>query len=209
MMRFFILPLLVVFTASCTTIETAVESIDLDVYRQHAASISTLDRWDIRGRISVRAGSKGEIGRMLWTRNGDSHHLELYGNFGSRRIRMVQDSDSAVLEDTQGRKIIGSTIQAVLEERTEQKLPIDALTYWMTGAIYPRASSVNVWDIDGRLITIQQSGWSVHFSKYRAYGEYELPTRLNIVSLADTTLTDESDDRTVDEIRIVISEWGI
>ena len=208
-MRFFILPLLVIFTASCTTIETAIESVDLDVYRKHATSVSTIDRWDIRGKISVRAGSKGEIGRILWTRDGDSHHLELYGNFGSRRIRMIQDSDSAVLDDTQGRKIIGSTIQDVLKERTEQALPIDALIYWVTGAIYPKASSVNVWDTEGKLISIQQSGWSVRFSNYKKFGDYELPTRLKIVALAEATPADESDDQTVDEIRIIISEWGM
>lgn len=209
MMRFFVLPVLAVFTASCTTIETAVESVDLELYRDHAARVSTLENWDIRGKISVRAGSKGEIGRMIWTRNGNAHQLELYGNFGSRRIRMVQDSNSAMLEDSQGRKIVGSTIQSVLAEHTEQELPIDALAYWVAGLIYPEASSVNVWDTEGRLISIQQSGWSVHFSKYRFFGDYELPTKLNIVSLTNTKPTEEADDRIVDEIRIIISEWGV
>ena len=133
MIRALILSLLAVFATGCTTIETAIESIDLDVYREHAASVSTIDHWNLRGKISVRAGSKGEIGRILWIRDGDSHQLELYGNFGSRRIRLIQDSGSVVLEDTQGRKITGSSMQACLlytspspRDRTRSRMPSSA-----------------------------------------------------------------------------------
>lgn len=207
MNRALIISLLLVFTTGCTTIETAIESVDLDVYRAHAATVSSVDHWNLRGRISVRAGSKGEIGRVLWIRNGDAHQLELYGNFGSRRIRIVQDSDGVVLEDTQGRTIIGSSIQAVLEQRTGQSLPVDALTYWLVGAIDPNFASVNVWDVEGRLISIQQAGWTVNFSKYRDVGGYQLPTRLNIVADAESVASEESDEK-IEEIRIVISDWG-
>ncbi len=208
MVRALILSLLLVFATGCTTIETAIESVDLDVYRAHAETLSSVDRWNLRGRISVRAGSKGEIGRILWVRNGDAHQLELYGNFGSRRIRIVQDSDGVLLEDTQGKKIIGSSIQAVLEQRTGQSLPVESLTYWLVGAIDPNFASVNVWDVEGRLISIQQAGWTVEFSKYRGVGSNQLPTRLNIVADTDTATAQESDEK-IEEIRIVISDWGI
>ena len=208
MIRALILLLLAVFATGCTTIETAIESINLDVYQEHAASVSTIDHWNLRGKISVRAGSKGEIGRILWIRDGDSHQLELYGNFGSRRIRLIQDSDSVVLEDTQGRKITGSSMQAVLEQRTGQSLPVESLTYWIVGAIDPDYMSVNVWDVEGRLISIQQAGWTVNFSKYGNVGGYKLPTRFDMVADAELVVSEES-DQNIEEIRIVISNWGI
>ncbi|MDE0310395.1 MAG: lipoprotein insertase outer membrane protein LolB [Acidiferrobacterales bacterium] len=208
MNRALIISLALVFMTGCATVETAIESVDLDVYRSHAATVSTIDHWNLRGRISIRAGSKGEIGRLLWVRNGDAHQLEIYGNFGSRRIRIIQDSDGVVLEDTQGRRIIGSNMQAVLEQRTGQSLPVEALIYWLVGAIDPKFGSVNVWDVEGRLISVQQAGWTVSFSKYRDAGGYQLPTRLNLVQDAQTLTSDESGEK-IEEIRIVISDWGI
>ncbi len=210
MLRILIVCLILAFASGCTTVKTAVESADLEVYRQHAESLASIDNWQILGKISVRTESRGEIGRMLWIRDGESHQMELYGNFGSRRIRIVQDASGVVLEDTQGRKILGSSIEAVLELRTGQSLPVAELIYWITGASYPRVSSVNVWDVEGRLVSLQQSGWTIKFSKYREYGKYVLPTRLKMVADESETLPESSEtsDR-IHEIRIAISDWGI
>ena len=208
MFRKLLLTLLLVALAGCTTIETAIESVDLDAYYQHAENVASIDEWRILGKMSVRSGSRGEIGRFLWTREGDSNHLEFYGNFGSRRIRIIQDPEMAVLEDTQGRKIVGSSIEAVLEQRTGQTLPINSLMYWIVGMIDPNASSVNVWDVEGRLISIEQSGWTVKFSKYRGVASYQLPTRLDLIADDAAAPTDES-GRKIEEVRVVVSDWVV
>ncbi len=191
--------------SGCSTIDTVKQSTDFSVYENHARSVASVDQWEIRGRISVRRGTKGEIGRLFWKRDGDAHKFELYGSFGSHRIRILQNSEGAVLKDTKGKTVVGASIKEVLEERTGWMLPVHELFDWVAGRPYSGSPSVKTWDIDGRLIILDQADWTVVFSNYQEFDSFALPTQFRITA---NHLNAESDSQ-ASEIRLVISDWGV
>ncbi len=194
-----------IVVSGCSTIDTVKQSTDFSVYESHARSVASVDQWEIKGRISVRRGTKGEIGRLFWKRDGDAHKLELYGSFGSRRIRILQDSEGAVLKDTNGKTVVGASIKEVLEERTGWMLPVHELFDWVTGRPYTGSPSVKTWNNDGRLVILDQAGWTVVFSEYQEFDSFALPTQFRIT--ANHVYADS--DSQASEIRLAISDWGI
>ena len=204
MLRPFVLAISIV-VSGCSTIYTVKQPADFSIYEIHARSVASVDQWEIKGRISVRRGTKGEIGRLFWKRNGDAHRMELYGSFGSRRIRILQDSEGAVLKDTKGKTVVGASIKEVLEERTGWILPVNELFDWVAGRPYTGSPSVMTWDIDGRLVMLDQAGWTVEFSEYQEFDSFALPTQFRITA----NHVNADPDSQASEIRLAISDWGV
>ena len=194
-----------IVVSGCSTIYTVKQPADFSIYEIHARSVASVDQWEIKGRISVRRGTKGEIGRLFWKRNGDAHRMELYGSFGSRRIRILQDSEGAVLKDTKGKTVVGASIKEVLEERTGWILPVNELFDWVAGRPYTGSPSVMTWDIDGRLVMLDQAGWTVEFSEYQEFDSFALPTQFRITA----NHVNADPDSQASEIRLAISDWGV
>ena len=194
-----------IVVSGCSTIETVKQSDDFSVYENHARSVASVDQWEIKGRISVRRGTKGEMGRLFWKRDGDEHKMELYGSFGSRRISIHQDSEGAVLKDTNGKTVVGASIKEVLEEHTGWMLPIHELFDWVAGRPYTGSQSVKTWDIDGRLLILDQANWTIVFSSYQEFESFALPTQFRIT----TSHLNADSDSQASEIRLAIRDWGV
>ncbi len=195
--------------AGCATIDRVERSADAGVYERHAQTVAAVDRWEIKGRLSARNENKADISRMLWHRAADQHRLELYGTIGARRLRIFQDPAGVILEDTQGERIEGETVEQVILERTGWHLPVKQLIYWMKGSIDPNYPADFAWDTSGHLITISQSGWDVSLANYRPFGPYMLPTRLSAKRQAEPDTSAGPSDAAQLEVRVVISDWGI
>ena len=195
---------------SCSTINTFERSLDESLYHSHTKQLDGLARWEIKGNISIRSGDKGGIGKLYWKRDGETHRLEMYGNFGSKRIRVFQDSQGATLESSEGEKLTGRNADDVIERHTGIDLPLDELITWIVGKSYEGFPSEVSWNTQGQPISIRQSGWLIRYSKYRAIETYSLPTRYRIVSLAKSSEPSKRDiQRSKTEIKLAISDWGL
>lgn len=184
----------------------------LESYERHRMHVSALDEWQIRSRISIREGSKGEIARLYWRRNGEAHSMDISGGFGSQRIRIQQSPSGAVLENSKGEILAGGSIREVLAENTGWILPFAEMMSWIVGLPHPEIESENKWNKDGHIRSIKQSDWTVLLSGYKEFNEYVLPTRVRIftenpsLSLLNPARGGPDGDT---EIRLVISSWGI
>ncbi len=186
--------------------------IALESYEQHRNHVSGLDQWEIRSRISIREGSKGEIARLYWRRSGRTHAMEISGGLGSRRIRIQQSPSGAVLENSKGEILVGGSIREVLAENTGWILPFAEMMSWIVGLPHPEVDSQSKWNKDSQIRSIKQSDWTVLLSSYKEFNDYVLPTRVRIftenpsLSLLDPARGSPDGDT---EIRLVISSWGV
>ena len=199
-----------IIIGGCTTLDSVDRSYDESVYQNHVRQLDFIDNWEIKGRISIRSGDEGGIGRLYWKRNGTDHRFEMYGNFGTQRIRIFQDSQSATLENSEGKKLFGRSAEDVLEVQTGLNLPMDELITWIVGKSYEGLPSAKSWNSQGQLISIQQSGWAIRYSKYKNFSSFTLPTRIRIVSMTESREIGERDitsSQTV--IKLAISSWGL
>ncbi len=196
--------ILAAFLNSCTPLLEP--SDDRAVLEYHLAQIQPIEKWLIKGRMSVRSEDGGNISSFVWQRTGSDHRIEMSGSFGSGRVRVVHTSNQTLLEDSKGREVLGNSIGEVLSKYTDLQLPINELESWVVGKPHPGSSAEYRWDQEGRLVHLAQSGWKVSYSRYGEFGGYALPTKCRLTF--DAIVADGVQTSAL-EIRLVIRDWGV
>ncbi len=202
---------IVLMLGGCATQQKSIQSFDPAVLSRHLESVKPVAGWNIRGRLSLRTEKGGQIGRLRWARSVNRHQqIDLYGSLGSGHVRLVSQPNDAVLVDSEGEELIGTSAQMVLDEYIGWQFPVEELDSWVVGRPHPGAPAFKEWDTNGYIVLIEQSGWRVQISRYKQYGEYALPTRFRLIPTeAVETSSGTPNDRQPSEIRLVISSWSV
>jgi len=148
--------------------------------------LQNIDSWQIKARMAVRSQRKGGQATVLWKRRQTRHDLDLYGPFGSGRLRLQQDTDQATLVDSKKHHYTDRNLQRLLYRRVGWQVPFSSLQYWIVGLSAPGKSEKAQWDEQGRLRSLQQNGWQIQYSDYRTVDQYSLPGRLQLDALPAT-----------------------
>ncbi len=151
----------------------------------HAKQLRTISNWQIKARMAVRSNRKGGQVTVHWKRMNNSHALDLYGPFGSGRMRLQQNPGQATLVDSKKYRYTGRSLQQLLFRRVGWQVPFSSLQYWIVGLPAP-GKPQQQWDKRGRLRSLRQNGWEIQYNEYRKVGRYELPGRLQLDALPGT-----------------------
>lgn len=159
------------------------------LWRQHRDTIAGISAFRLSGKIAVKTGRKGGNATLLWQLRGEDEQIELWGPFGSGRIRINARPGHAVLVDTKGRRSEGVSAAQALERRLGWLVPFAQLRHWVRGIPAADVDGENgraselVVDRAGRLKRFRQGDWRVEYQNYAAVGEWDLPRRLSISAL--------------------------
>jgi len=189
-------------------------------WAQQVSKLRAIDGWNIQARMAVRSNRKGGQATVHWQRNRQLHRLDLYGPFGSGRMRLQQDAKQATLVDSKNHRFSGRSLQQLLFRRVGWQVPFSSLQYWIVGLPTPGQVQQQQWDQQGRLRSMQQHGWQIQFSDYRGVGEVELPGRLQLDALPGTIPNLQSDQSWLEEqpgqleqplfrIKLIIRRWQL
>ena len=203
---------IVIVLGGCSTQPKIIQSFDSAVLEAHVSRVVSIDSWTIRGRLGIRTDRGGQIGRMVWTRSGVAHQIDVYGSLGSGHLRITVQPDEAVLVDSDGQELRGSTAQAVLEEYIGWPFPVAQLGSWIIGVADPESPALQTWDSDGYVRSIDQAGWQVSLSRYGQFDGHHLPTRYRLVAteqLQNEMLAKRPDQALPSQIRLVINSWAL
>jgi len=152
----------------------------------HARKLQAIRGWQIKARMAVRSKRKGGQATVHWKRANNHHDLDLYGAFGSGRLRMQQDADQATLIDSKNHHYTGQSLQQLLYQHVGWQVPFSSLQYWIVGLSAPGKTQQQQWDKQGRLRNLQQDGWRIQFSEYHRIDGQDLPRRLQLDALPGT-----------------------
>lgn len=189
--------------AGCAAVPERAPVSDAAVaWEARRATLAQIGAWELRGRVAVRTADQGGQASLLWKRENDTHRIDLVGPLGSGRVRLTQDRNGAELRDGSGKVYRGASVQDLLARMTGWKVPLEGLNYWALGLPTPDAITKSELDEWGRLKTLEQLGWDIHFLDYAPQGNYELPSRVFISRKAD------SPDAAV-EVRLVVEKWTV
>ncbi len=185
------------------------------LWRQHRAKMSGISRWRIKGRIAVKTGRKGGNATLLWAYRRDRQNIELYGPFGSGRVRIAAQPGRAVLKDTEGRSIEGASAAEALYERLGWRVPFQELRYWVRGIPDAAGGAANLTlDADGRLQTLQQGQWRVAYQEYGAVGlagaDLQLPRKLSITAVPGSMEIYDHDGEYIGDhlsVKVILKQW--
>ena len=162
------------------------------------AQLSTLDRWQLSGRLGLKIpGQSGSLS-IDWTQELKAYTLLLDGPFG-QSVAQVQGDSQGVVAKVAGEKepVFGPTPEYLMMRITGWDLPVSYLRYWVVGLPVPDLQAKVSLDDYGQAKSLQQQGWDVSYLSYRRAADgIRLPNRIKVSR---------------DNIRLtfVISHWDI
>ncbi len=170
----------------------------------------TISEWRLKGKLSVKAGTKGESSTLQWTFSDTVQHIQLYGPLGSGRVIVNVEPGRAILKDSKGRVIEGMNAEEVLHERLGWHVPFEELSWWSRGLPDVNSTGIEI-DGDGLLKRLSHGIWEVEYLEYSRVDSFLLPKRLEIISEPGKIKTyDKRGNYIGDQLRliVIISRWN-
>lgn len=148
-------------------------------YQERAAHLGSIADWSLVGRISLDDGDRGGSGRLQWDVKSDSSALDFHAAMGRGAWHLQIGPEGAVLKEANGAEQFAAAVNDLIQDRIGWPIPVDALQWWVRGLAAPGAIDAERLDAEGLLISLEQFGWSVEFSRYNSVAGVVLPKRLN------------------------------
>jgi len=136
---------------------------------ERRAALQALPGFELRGRVAVSTGNDGFNARLRWNQAGTQSDLALDGPLGIGGARVSSDGQSLVVTTPKGERLDRDAAQAELRARLGFEPPLGELRYWVLGVPAPAAGAAQeMLDGSSRLAALDQDGWHVDYSDYRA-----------------------------------------
>lgn len=183
-------------------------------WQAHRTRAEKIDQWRIKGKIAVKAGTKGGHATLRWEKSA-TEHIEIYGPLGGGRVEIDVDENGARLKDTKGGALEGGSVAALIEQRLGWPLPFDQLPYWLRGL--PASDGAKMeWDAQGRIVRMNDQGWQVSYPKYQqisdmAGEQIEVPRNIELNALPGTLRVYDKQGKYLGEdffVRLIIQSWS-
>ncbi|MCY4228492.1 MAG: lipoprotein insertase outer membrane protein LolB [Gammaproteobacteria bacterium] len=206
--------ILVLILSGCTTAPPYLENREGLSAKERWALQKTanqaISKWQIKGKLSVKAGKKGETSTLRWSYADTVQNIQLYGPLGGGRVIVDVEPGQAILKDSKGRFIEGINAEEVLYERLGWHVPFDELAWWSRGLPDVDSTGVEI-DEDGLLKRLHHGIWEVEYLEYSRVDSFLLPRRLEIISQPGKLKTyDRKGNYIGDQLRliVIISRWN-
>ena len=150
-------------------------------YQQRAKDLRLLNSWDLTGKLSVDDGENGGSGRLSWQVRADAFLMNFRGALGRGAWQIKSRPGFAELTRSDGSISRADSLDKLLEAEVGWHIPVIALKWWALGVAAPGDADMLELDSSGRVLAMQQDGWNITYSRYRQFGEIELPARMDAV----------------------------
>lgn len=155
-----------------------------------------LSSWNLSGAIAAKHQNKGWTAMLNWTQHGPSQYMiRLMGPLGGGTT-LIEKQAGLVTFTNENKKIISKNADALLQQETGIRLPVNDLYYWIRGLPAPGAVVKEKRDIQNRLIELQQAGYTIYYTQYSNINNIALPNKIRLQG--HNVL-----------IKLIIKHWGI
>ncbi|AZE82148.1 Outer membrane lipoprotein LolB [Pseudomonas orientalis] len=163
-------------------------------WQQHKDQLSSIDGWQIEGKVGVRAPKDSGSGTLFWLQRQDYYDIRLSGPLGRGAARLTGRPGQVSLEVANQGRYEATSPEELLEQQIGWKLPVSHLVWWVRGLPAPDSKSRLSLNGDSRLASLEQDGWQVEYLSYVQQNGYWLPAR---IKLHGTDL----------DVTLVIKDW--
>lgn len=183
LLRNLLIPTLALVLAGCAGLgpqESVEGSGSAEDWSAHKARISTIDGWQISGKIGIQAPQDSGSGTLFWLQRQDYFDIRLSGPLGRGATRLTGRPEAVALEVAGQGRFEAQSPEALVESQLGWQLPVSNLLWWVRGVPAPDSRSRVQLNADGRLARLQQDGWDVEYLGYTDEGGYALPSRIKL-----------------------------
>jgi outer membrane lipoprotein LolB len=162
----------------------------------HLDEINTIQQFNVNGKLGVIYNQKGMSGSIVWQHTINADAIDVLSPLGSKVASISKTPNHIQLTNDKNETIEADNAQALTLKTLGWELPLQGLTDWVLGR--PSASKIDfqTWDTAGRLVNLQQDGWTIEYLEYTQHAQYSLPSKLKL-----------SNARV--RLKIVISLWQV
>lgn len=184
--------------ASCAMVKEK-SSLQPEGWLEQQAQRQQIKIWEVRGRLGVQTQSTGGSMDLIWKQSGEDYSIRLILPLGSGNYLIQGNGRNAVIRYPDGRKKSVRNIDNVFSSVLGVSLPVNAIRDWVRG-LPARSLPIDemLWDDQGLLNTVQQSGWTAEMTSYSG-DDLLLPHEIYL---------SRSDDEDLD-IRLLLKQWLI
>lgn len=144
--------------------------------------LSSMEQWQIKGKIGVQTNQDSGSANVDWTRRGRRYFISLYGPFGSGGLTLNGQPGGVAMVDAKGHHSRAGSPESLLAREWGYQVPISNLNYWVRGIPVPGLTARTQLDTQHRLVTLYQSGWIVQYQDYTTVRGIDLPQRITMTS---------------------------
>jgi outer membrane lipoprotein LolB len=145
-------------------------------WEQHLNKITQLDHWILQGKIGYRDSKEGGAAWISWDQRGDAFDVKLNGPLGIGTTRITGNQYHAQLQRGARQPDTASSAEDLTELLFGWQWPVKQLRFWIRGIAAPSSSKMmSIYNSDGTLSSLKQSGWALQFSDYQNIKGWRLP----------------------------------
>jgi outer membrane lipoprotein LolB len=152
----------------------------LSLHQQHLASLSRIQRFELKGRLGVQADGKGYSASLIWQHNAEHDDIRIYSPLGGQLARIQKTADGIRLEDAQGQVSVGRDAESLTQTLLGWRLPLTGLADWALGRPANSAMASLTWDEAGHTLSLNEADWVIAYQQYQASPDTFLPHKLSL-----------------------------
>lgn len=189
---------LLFLVAGCETLAPRADGpANLDAWEDRKAWLETLDRWQLTGRVAIKAYDDGWSANVDWIQRDDHLDVNFSGPLGVGSARVAGTPEMLEVHTTEGEHFVTADPEADLYWHLGWTAPMDRMAYWVLGLPGPGAEPQVEVDGAGRPVRIEQGAWTVDYVDYlQLENGRAMPRRIDM-------------QRKDVRIRLIVSEWRL
>jgi len=149
-------------------------------WQAHKQQLSSLDGWQINGKVGIRAPKDSGSGTLFWLQRQDYYDIRLSGPLGRGAARLTGRPGAVSLEVANQGRYEAPDPETLLEAQLGWKLPVSHLVWWVRGLPAPDSKSTLTLDGDSRLSNLVQDDWQIEYLSYSEQNGFWLPERMKL-----------------------------
>ncbi|TDV55492.1 outer membrane lipoprotein LolB [Pseudomonas graminis] len=153
---------------------------DANQWRVNKEQLSSLDGWQINGKVGIRAPKDSGSGTLFWLQRQDYYDIRLSGPLGRGAARLTGRPGAVSLEVANQGRYDAPDPETLLKDQLGWRLPVSHLVWWVRGLPAPDSKSNLTLDGDSRLASLEQDGWQIEYLSYTQQNGFWLPERMKL-----------------------------
>ncbi|MBX3650397.1 MAG: lipoprotein insertase outer membrane protein LolB [Burkholderiales bacterium] len=151
--------------------------------------------FDLLGRVLAGADGRAFSAAFRWRHEMPLNEIWLMSPTGTTLAHISSDAAGATLTTADQQEYHAFSAEGLTRRALGWALPLAQLQYWVRGEMVPDvATDVLERDARGRLVRLEQAGWSLRFTYAEGPAQSVVPRRLDL-------------EQAGQRIRMVIDDW--
>lgn len=154
------------------------------------------ERWQLSGKIGLRAPQLAESAYVNWRQCGENFSVRISGPLGQTVARIDGRAEILTLQFEGREPMTTRDPELLMQQQLGWSLPIRALRYWVRAQAAP-GNDAKFSGPEQQPATLQQQDWQVDYLAYHQNGAASLPAKLRLSGDQNLRAT------------LLINEWSL